>query len=129
MEDKPQRTSEADRVQGGTFDVSIFGGRKFKGRWRPPKTMTLVSVIGGRELDLREAEISAADGVTINAISLIGGTHVIVPDGLNVEVSGFSGLGGPRVDSNANPGSPSAPGVRLRVFSLVGGLKVEGAIT
>jgi hypothetical protein len=132
MGDKSQPASEADPVQrteSGTFDVSILGGRKFKGRWRPPTTMTLVSVIGGRELDLREAEIPATDGVTINAISLVGGTHVIVPDGLNVEVSGFSGLGGRKVDSKANPGSPSAPHVRLRVFSLVGGLKVEGAIT
>jgi hypothetical protein len=131
MEGEPQPTGDSDRVQtteSGTFDVSILGGRKFKGRWRPPRTMTLVSVIGGRELDLRAAEIPV-EGITINAISLIGGTHVIASDGLNVEVSGFSGLGGRRVDSNANPGSPSAPRVRLRVFSLVGGLKVEGATT
>ena len=68
------------RTDTGTIDVSILGGRKFTGRWRPPKRMTMVSVLGGREIDLREAEIPS-DGITINVVGLIGGTHVIVPDG------------------------------------------------
>jgi hypothetical protein len=50
---------------------------------------------------------------------------VIVPDGVNVEVSGFSGLGGRRVDSHAEPGAPGKSVVRLHVFGAVGGLKVE----
>ena len=86
--------------------------------------MTLVGVLGGREIDLREAEIDP-DGVTINVIGLIGGTHVIVHDGVNVEVSGFSGFGGRRIDSRAEPGPSGARVVRLRVFGIVGGLKVE----
>ena len=88
----PGQTAESSSASR-TVDVSILGGRKFKGRWRPPRTMTLVSLLGGRELDFREAEIPP-EGITINAFGLIGGTHVIVPDGVNVEVSGFSGLGG-----------------------------------
>lgn len=130
MEEPPQpaddpETKTAESSTGTrTTDVSILGGRKFKGRWRPPKEMTLVGVLGGREIDLREAEIDP-DGVTINVIGLIGGTHVIVPDGLNVEVSGFSGFGGRRVDSRAEPGPSGARVVRLRVFGIVGGLKVE----
>jgi predicted membrane protein len=86
--------------------------------------MTLVSLPGGRELDFREAEIPL-EGITIDAFGLIGGTHVIVPDGVNVEVSGFSGLGGGRVDSHAEPGAPGNSVVRLHVFGAVGGLKVE----
>jgi hypothetical protein len=118
MEERPQESR--------TTDVSIIGGRKFTGRWRPPKDMTLVSVVGGREIDLCEAEIDP-DGVTINVVGLIGGTHVIVPDGINVEISGFSGLGGRKVDSHAEPGASGARVVRLRVFGVLGGLKVESA--
>ena len=130
MEEPPQpadvpETKTAESSTGTrTTDVSILGGRKFKGRWRPPKEMTLVGVLGGREIDLREAEIDP-DGVTINVIGLIGGTHVIVPDGVNVEVSGFSGFGGRRIDSRAEPGPSGARVVRLRVFGIVGGLMVE----
>lgn len=131
MAETPQPAGDSEQMQttgavtdSGTIDVSILGGRKFTGRWRPPKTMTMVGVLGGREIDLREAEIPA-DGITINVIGLIGGTHVIVPDGINVEVSGFSGLGGRRVDSHAEPGAPGERVVRLNVFGALGGLKVE----
>jgi hypothetical protein len=131
MAETPQPAGDSEQMQtteGGTdtetVDVSILGGRKFTGRWRPPKKMTMVSVLGGREIDLREAEIPA-DGITINIVGLIGGTHVIVPDGINVEVSGFSGLGGRRVDSHAEPGAPGERVVRLNVFGALGGLKVE----
>jgi Cell wall-active antibiotics response 4TMS YvqF len=122
--DDPESKTAESSTGPRTTDVSILGGRKFKGRWRPPKEMTLVGVLGGREIDLREAEIDP-DGVTINVIGLIGGTHVIVPDGVNVEVSGFSGFGGRRIDSRAEPGPSGARVVRLRVFGIVGGLKVE----
>jgi hypothetical protein len=121
--DHPESKTAESSTGPRTTDVSILGGRKFKGRWRPPKEMTLVGVLGGREIDLREAEIDP-DGVTINVIGLIGGTHVIVPDGVNVEVSGFSGFGGRRIDSRAEPGPSGARVVRLRVFGIVGGLKV-----
>jgi hypothetical protein len=131
MAETPQPAGDSEHMQtteggknSGTIDVSILGGRKFSGRWRPPNTMTMLSVLGGREIDLREAEIPA-DGITINVVGLIGGTHVIVPDGVNVEVSGFSGLGGRRVDSHAEPGGPGERVVRLNVFGALGGLKVE----
>jgi hypothetical protein len=121
----PTETKTAESMTGSrTTDVSILGGRTFSGRWRPPKEMTLVSVLGGREIDLRQAEIDP-EGVTINVVGLIGGTHVIVPDGVNVEVSGFSGLGGRRIDSRAQPGPSGTRVVRLRVFGALGGLKVE----
>ena len=65
-------------TDSGTIDVSILGGRKFTGRWRPPKTMTMLSVLGGREIDLREAEIPA-DGITINVVGLIGERRSLFP--------------------------------------------------
>ncbi len=117
-------TRPGDDEQERTIDVSIVGGRKLTGRWRPAKRMTLVSVLGGCHIDLRQAEI-ADDGITITRFGLIGGTHAIVPDGVAVRVGGFSVLGGRRVDSRADPGPPGAPLVLLRVFGLVGGVKVE----
>jgi hypothetical protein len=129
MEQSSQTPEDPGQTAEGTsgsrtIDVSILGGRTFTGRWRPPKTMTLVSLLGGTELDLREAEIPP-EGITINAFGVIGGTHVIVPDGVNVEVSGFSGLGGRSIDSHAEPGAPGKSVVRLNVFGALGGLRVE----
>jgi integrase len=128
--DGPSRQEDVTQTRPGsdrgtrTIDVGILGGRKLTGRWRPATRMTSVSVLGGCHIDLREAEI-ADDGVTIIRFALVGGTHVIVPDGVAIQLDGFSVLGGRRVDSHADPSPTRAPLVRLRVFSLVGGVKVE----
>jgi hypothetical protein len=119
-----QAPSSRNDAGDRTLDVAILGGRKFTGRWRPAKRTSLVSLIGGCHIDLREAEIPG-DGITITRIALVGGTHVVAPPGLPVQVEGFSVLGGRRVDAGAEAGDPGAPLVRLRVFSFVGGLKVE----
>jgi hypothetical protein len=107
--------SDADR----TIDVGILGGRKLEGQWRPAERMVSVSVMEGCHIDLRQAKI-AKDGVTITRIALVGGTHLIVPDDIAVEVSGFSVFGGRRVDSSADPGPSEAPLVRLAALRLLG---------
>lgn len=120
MNEPPGKNDTGDR----TVDVAILGGRKFTGRWRPARRMTLVSLIGGCHIDLREAEIQG-DGITITRIALVGGTHVVAPPSVPVLVEGFSVLGGRRIDAGAEAGDPGAPLVRLQVFSVFGGLKVE----
>jgi hypothetical protein len=107
-----------------SIDVSIFGGRKLIGHWRPAKRMTSISILGGSHIDLSEAAI-AEGGTTITRFALIGGTHVIVPDGVGVRVTGLSVFGGRRVDTGAESGTQESRLVLLRVFSLVGGVKVE----
>jgi Cell wall-active antibiotics response 4TMS YvqF len=128
MGDRGAVARSSDRLESDTgdrtIDVGILGGRKLTGRWRPAKRVISVSVIGGCHIDLRQAEI-ARDGITITRVALVGGTHLIVPDGVAVRVSGFSIFGGRRVDSTADPGPPEAPLIRLRVFAFWGGLKVE----
>jgi len=56
-------------------------------------------------------------------VSLLGGVLVAVPPGIRVEVSGFSLIGGTRVDAGPEPG-PGAPAVRIRAFSLLGGTRI-----
>ena len=47
-----------------------------------------------------------------------------LPAGIRVEVSGFSLVGGTRVERGPEPG-PGAPTVHVRAFSLVGGVRVQ----
>jgi hypothetical protein len=54
------RASDAERER---FAISIFGGVERKGRWRVPRRSFVLSLLGGADLDLRQAEI-AADVVT-----------------------------------------------------------------
>jgi hypothetical protein len=114
-----ERTERKDRG----WIVAIMGGAERKGRWRPARSTVVVTVMGGAELDLREAEL--ADGVHITAVTIMGGIGIAVPEGVSVDMGGFAFMGtngGPR---DKVPPLPNAPTVTVRAFSLMGGVGVE----
>ena len=73
--------------------VAIMGGSHRRGRFRAVGQINAVAVMGGDEIDLREAEIEGGE-LTVNLISFMGGSNVYVPDSVDVEVGGFSFMGG-----------------------------------
>lgn len=112
---------------GGTprskFSVAIMSGTRRMGRWVVPRNYVAVAVMGGIELDLREAQFSEPE-VTIHAYTLMGGIEITVPEDVDVDVSGVAFMGG--FDHNASgPGVPGAPRVRIIGFALMGGVDVR----
>jgi hypothetical protein len=106
-----------------SWHVSPVGGLKIGGPWRMDRHVIAVSLVGGARLDLSQAQL-AAPQVTLTKVSLVGGTRVTVPPGIRVEASGFSLIGGTRIEGGPEPG-PGAPTVRIRAFSLVGGVRIR----
>jgi Domain of unknown function (DUF1707) len=104
--------------------VSIFSGSERKGRWRVGPSCLVVNVFGGSEIDLSEAEL-AADHVELKVVSVFGGATVIVPPGLNVEVSDVGVLGGNGVDIGDEHPDPGGPIVRVRLISILAGASVK----
>lgn len=116
----------ADRI-GGTpgapFAIAIMGGARRRGRWVIPRRYTCFALMGGIELDLREAQFSERD-VTIQAFSLMGGVSVIAPEDIEIDVTGLGIMGG--FDHEASgPGTPGAPRLKVIGFSLMGGVDVR----
>lgn len=111
--------AEAGRTH---WQVSPIGGMRRRGGTLDRNTVS-VSLIGGADLDLREARLAGAE-VTFTKVSLIGGVDVKVPRGVRVRVSGFSVLGGRHVELD-DPPDPAAPTLNLRAFSLIGGVRVR----
>jgi len=112
---------------GGTprskTSIAILSGARRTGRWVVPPTYVAVAVMGGIELDLREAQFSEPE-VTIHAYALMGGIEITVPEDVEVDVSGVAFMGG--FDHNASgPGVPGAPRVRVIGFALMGGVDVR----
>jgi hypothetical protein len=103
--------------------VAIMGGEQRKGRWRPARRTNAIAVMGGVDIDLREAEL--ADGAEILAIPFMGAVSVTVPEGVSVELSGFALMGGNSGPDDRVPPLPNSPIVRVRAFSLMGGVVVE----
>jgi uncharacterized protein DUF1707 len=119
----PTQVSRIGGTPGSTFSVAIMSGARRMGRWVVPRSYVAVAVMGGIELDLREAQF-AEPVVTLHAYTLMGGIQITVPEDVEVDVSGVAFMGG--FDHNASgPGVPGAPQVRVLGFALMGGVEVR----
>src|SRR5215469_16932287 len=112
---------------GGTprnkFSVAILSGARRMGSWVLPRSYVAVAVMGGVELDLREARFSEPE-VTLHAYTLMGGIQITVPEDVEVDVSGIAFMGG--FDHNASgPGVSGAPRVKIIGFAMMGGVEVR----
>jgi hypothetical protein len=119
-------TVPAGRI-GGTprnkFSVAIMSGARRRGSWVLPRSYVAVAVMGGVELDLREARFSEPE-VTVHAYALMGGVEITVPEDIEVDVSGIAFMGG--FDHHASgAGVPGAPRVRVIGFAMMGGVDVK----
>jgi hypothetical protein len=116
------RTGGPDR--GTRWIVSIMSGHDRKGRWRVAPTCLVLSIMGGAELDFNDAELS--DPVTrIRVISIMGGTEIRMPRGVDVKVSKFALMGGHDVELDPDPPPPGAPVIHISMFALMGGGEVR----
>ena len=103
--------------------IAVMGGSHRRGRFRTVGSINALAVMGGDEIDLREAEMEGGE-LTLNLFSLMGGSNVYVPDTIEVEMGGFSLMGGNDVRGNQRSPRPGAPLVRIRGFNLMGGATV-----
>ncbi len=105
--------------------VAIFGGVSRTGEWTAPQKLRAIAVLGGIELDFREAILPA--GVTeVQIYTLIGGADVIVPPGVTVECDGIAILGGFETVGRVSSGQVQSRAVlRITGISALGGVSVS----
>lgn len=105
--------------------VGIMGGAEKKGVWTPARQMFVLALMGGVELDFREARMPP--GVTeIVVFAVMGGAEIIVPPGVHVDLNGFALMGGFGQTGYAPPPTdPNAPVLRIGGFALMGGVEVN----
>jgi hypothetical protein len=108
---------------GSGVSVAILGGVDRGCTWVVPPRHSVVAVLGGVQLDLREARFSQRE-VTIDVFTLMGGVDITVGEDMDVDVSGVGIMGG--FDHRASgPGVPGAPRVRVVGLALMGGVNVR----
>ena len=74
-------------------DIAIFGGGLMRVESQNFKGGTLTAIFGGREINLRTAQI-APEGCVIDVFTMFGGTKLIVPDDWQVKSDALSLFGG-----------------------------------
>jgi Domain of unknown function (DUF1707)/Cell wall-active antibiotics response 4TMS YvqF len=112
------------RARGTRWIVGIMGGGDRKGRWRIARRCTVINIMGGADLDLRDALIEGPE-VDITVISIMGGSDIIVPERIEVELGGFALMGSNDLKLPGDAPPLGAPLVRVRAFSLMGGTDVK----
>ena len=87
--------------------------------------MKIVAIMGGANLDLREARFPRGV-IDIEVKAVMGGINIVVPPGLAVQMHGSAIFGGFQDINRApvNP-DPDAPLLRVRGLTMMGGVNVE----
>ncbi len=106
------------------WHVAVMSGHSTKGRWRISGKTNAVAVMGGCDMDLRRAEIEGPE-VEITAVAFWGGINIIVPEGFDVELQGFSFMGGRDLSLRDVPIVRGSPRIVVRGFAVMGGIEVK----
>lgn len=106
-----------------TLLLAILSGFERRGRWPVPGRLTTFTLFGGGVVDLRYADFTSSD-IEIHAYSIMGGQTILLPPEVNVEIHGKGVMGGFE-HSVDGQGTPGAPKVTVRGFSLWGGVGIK----
>lgn len=106
--------------------VTIMGGQSRKGVWEIGPTHTAFSLMGGVDLDLREAHFASQE-VVINANTIMGGVDIYVNQWTRVTVEGVGIMGdfSQLKDKVAPEIHPNSPHVRIKGMALMGAVSVR----
>jgi hypothetical protein len=118
-------TNPASTQQPRSTTIALLGGLRLAGRLHLPRRLLHISLVGGMDLDLSQAEFTSAQ-LDIVKVSLVGGVELVVPADVRVVVGGLVLLGGNDIEGRPES-SFGARVVRLRSFGLVGGVRVSVA--
>jgi hypothetical protein len=106
--------------------VAILGGLDRRGAWIVPTRMTIFAMMGGADLDLREASFASREVVlTVNCF--MGGAQITVGPHTNVVMEGTGIMGGYSGPDHRTPAELDAtsPTVRVRGVAIWGGVSVD----
>jgi hypothetical protein len=126
VRDLPEQATAAPPVRTAPkrrWVISVMGNATRRGRWRVGERTFVVSVMGNATVDLREATLAGPE-VAIHVLCTMGNMTVIVPDGVDVELSAIPFMGN-RFDLTRSQHRPGAPLVRITGLVSMGNLTVR----
>jgi predicted membrane protein len=111
--------------------VAILGGGEHNYTSRTLQGGKIFAFMGGAKLNLRDSDISG-ESMVIDALAVMGGVEIIVPDSWQVTIHGVPLLGGMDNKTSISPGTaemPSAGSPRKQLIvkgmAIMGGVEVK----
>lgn len=106
--------------------VCVMGDQRRAGRWRLPARLTGWVLMGDIHLDLRSV-VCAEPEVEITTWAVMGDLRIVVPDGVEVELSGLTMMGDKELRLAPVPRVPGTPLLRVRAYALMGDVKIRSS--
>lgn len=103
----------AEPAEGPELIATIFGTTERRGRWSPRRNLSVLTLFGSTQLDLRDA-VYSGNGCEINVFCLFGSVDVLVPEGVEARVSALPIFGSSQARTTAP--APGSPLVTIRGF-------------
>ena len=121
----PREPMGQDLPRRSRATIAVLSGTQRNGRWFPAPRHVGIALMGGFELDFREAELGP--GMTdVYLYTLFGGIGVIVPPDLDVEVGGMAVMGGlTHLASHPARLESQRPRLRIHAYALMGAVDVQ----
>ena len=110
-------------IQENDLLVSVWGSTERKGSWIPARRLTAVTVMGGTDLDFRQATFATRE-VSIRVFALMGGVDIVIPPGVHVDWRGVALMGGVATPERSASPAPDAPVVRISGLVCMGAVEV-----
>jgi len=122
LQRRPEREAPVS-AEGRSWDASLFGDVERHGPWRSDHVA--ISLFGDLELEL-DADAVTTPEVSVVAVSPFGDVDVTVPEGVEVDVGGFTVFGSKRITVRRAAGDRQpAFALRLKAYTLFGSIRVR----
>ena len=103
--------------------IAVFGGAQRKGRFRAGRSLKVVAVFGGVEIDLTEAVFDMPE-LVIQVTAVFGGVEIRVPEHVTLRGGGAGVFGG--FDVKQQEGTdPHGPVVTIKGAAVFGGVEAK----
>ena len=103
--------------------IAILGGFSRKGDWVVPRTFNAFMLMGGGEIDLREARFADPE-VSIHVVAIMGGCEITVPEDATVNVNGVGIMGAFEHSAQGSGISAGGPVINISGVAFMGGVDV-----
>lgn len=102
---------------------AVMGGSTRKGSWEPAEHNEVIAIMGGVNLDFREADLLEGT-TTVRCFTMMGGISIVVPPDVDIDVNGIGLLGRfDHVDHRAT--EDDVPCLKIEGIALMGRVSVR----
>ncbi|WP_066190182.1 LiaF transmembrane domain-containing protein [Gracilibacillus timonensis] len=102
---------------------ALFSGAEIRSQSQNFRGGSVTTIVGGAEIDLRDAHI--VDGAMLYVTSVLGGASVMVPENVQVEVTGIPILGGWEDSTRRSNGEGEVIRLKLHCLTILGGAEIK----